>query len=859
LPQRRGFDEVLMHGAGGIGQDGFGDFKANAQNKYFDNVLLHNETIVKTKGFCTDLFFSAALSWMRKQYDAETPFFAYVSLNAPHGPLIAPDKYKKRFLEEGYSEPVAARYGMIENIDDNVGVLMKRLADWQVLDNTLVIFMTDNGMAMKNVGKKGTRGLTAWNAGMRGTKDTNWEGGTRVPSFWSWAGVLPEGVDVPALTAHVDLYRTFCELAGTEIPSSKLPPAGRSLLPLLENPEAAWADRTLFAHRGRWGGGGRGKKTRELAKYYGASVRTARWRLVYEMDGEGPWLSDVTNDPGESKNFIEEYPEVAQRLKSEFDEWWDFTEPFLVNEGLPRLQRGQYPLQLRYDEQARTKGIPDWAPQALEPTAVASNLEWQGKKSDWRGYQRFDFQVDGRNAFVVVSKRPTKERLWVWRARFPKYHPEVDQLLLDRGFYVAYLDTDDMLGSPRALEHWDAFYAYLTKEKGLAKKVALEAVSRGGLFAYRWAARNPDAVACIYADVPVCDFKSWPLGKGLGLGHPKSWRNLLKQYDLTEAEALAYAGNPIDQLEPIAKKQIPLLHVISLNDRVVPAKENTLALAERYRKLGGSIEIIEVPNATRVNGHHFDHPDPDRAADFIEQYAKQANRNANNPSLPKGELATIVPVPSKLKKFMPKLHEEKLKEARSKKVDFVMIGDSITHGWAREFPDAFKGINLLNLGFPGDRTQNVLWRIENGAVDGISPKLVTMMIGTNHMHVAKKGYEPDAPKDVFVGIQTVVRELKQRLPDSKILLFSVFPREPAEAYERVKAVNAMLPQLADGKRVFHHSINPAFLDDQGALRKELYNRDRLHLNRHGYAVWAEALNPLLATHGFRMNRKQPEK
>ena len=302
LPQNRGFDEVLMHGAGGIGQYSFGDFEANADNKYFDNVFLHNDTVVKTKGFCTDVFFQAALSWMKQQSSTDEPFFAYISLNAPHGPLIAPDKYKKRFLDEGYSEPTAARYGMIENIDDNMGLMMGKLADWKLLENTLVIFMTDNGMAMKAIGKKGLKErLMAHNAGLRGHKDTNWEGGTRVPSFWFWQGVLSEGVDVPALTAHIDLYRTFCDIAGADIPESDLPPAGRSLLPLMKDPHAKWDDRSLFSHRGRWGGGGRGKKTRELAKYYGASVRTARWRLVYEMDGEGPWLSDISKDRGRAR------------------------------------------------------------------------------------------------------------------------------------------------------------------------------------------------------------------------------------------------------------------------------------------------------------------------------------------------------------------------------------------------------------------------------------------------------------------------------------------------------------------------------------------------------------------------------
>ena len=159
---------------------------------------------------------------------------------------------------------------------------------------------------------------------------------------------------------------------------------------------------------------------------------------------------------------------------------------------------------------------------------------WEGKKSDWNGFQKVAFKVDGKSCFVVLPNKDAEGKPWVWRARFPKYHPEVDILLLERGYHVAYINTDDMFGSPRALEHWDAFYAFMTQEKGLAKKVALEAVSRGGLFAYRWAAQNPDAVACIYADVPVCDFKSWPLGQGSGVGNQKAWQNLLNQYGFTE-------------------------------------------------------------------------------------------------------------------------------------------------------------------------------------------------------------------------------------------------------------------------------------------------------------------------------------
>jgi lysophospholipase L1-like esterase len=214
--------------------------------------------------------------------------------------------------------------------------------------------------------------------------------------------------------------------------------------------------------------------------------------------------------------------------------------------------------------------------------------------------------------------------------------------------------------------------------------------------------------------------------------------------------------------------------------------------------------------------------------------------------------STVIPVPSNLKKFMPKLHQEKLREAENNKVDFVMIGDSITHSWSK-YPGVFEGSNLLNLGFPGDRTQNVLWRIENGAFDGISPKLVTLMIGTNNMHDTKKAYPADKPEDIFTGIKAIVTEVRTRLPKSKLVIFSVFPRKPGSENDRVKAVNAMLPQLDDGEYVSHLDINHFFSKDNGQQDKMFYNKDLLHLNDQGYFFWAKALKPLLKKHGLSVN------
>lgn len=366
LPRKRGFDEVLMHGAGGIGQDGFGDFKANSENTYFDSVLLHNDTVVKSKGFCTDVFFAAALAWIQQQQEAGKPYFAFIPLNAPHSPMIAPEKYTKRFLDMGYDKKSAGRYGMIENIDDNVGRMVDTLAEEGGLRNTLVIFMTDNGMSMGPITVAGQeKKQSPYNAGLRGGKNSPWEGGTHVPSFWFWEGTLKEGADIPALAAHLDLYRTFCDLAGADIPEGRLPPKGRSLVPLLENPQADWPDRTLFFHRGRWGGLFGKDSSRVDCKYFAAAVRTERWRLVFEGGRSEPGkvnLSDINVDPGEKQNVADQYPEVVKTLTEAYDVWWDSTVPLLVNEGLPRIEPGNFYLQKLYEKQLAESGIPAWEP-----------------------------------------------------------------------------------------------------------------------------------------------------------------------------------------------------------------------------------------------------------------------------------------------------------------------------------------------------------------------------------------------------------------------------------------------------------------------------------------------------------------
>ena len=251
--------------------------------------------------------------------------------------------------------------------------------------------------------------------------------------------------------------------------------------------------------------------------------------------------------------------------------------------------------------------------------SAISAADFDGTKSAWHGFDRYDFQVDGRKCWAVVPKSVAEGCPWVWRARFFGHEPQADIALLNEGYHLAYCDVGGLFGSPKAVAHWDAFYKVMTEEHGLSKQPALEGMSRGGLIIYNWAIANPNKVSCIYGDAPVCDFKSWPGGKGKGKASAGAWQQCLKAYGLTEAEALEYKHNPIDGLASLAKSKVPLLQVVGDADTVVPVAENTAIIEARYKKLGGSIKVIHKPGI----GHHpHALKDPGPIVAFIRQHTE---------------------------------------------------------------------------------------------------------------------------------------------------------------------------------------------------------------------------------------------
>jgi lysophospholipase L1-like esterase len=245
--------------------------------------------------------------------------------------------------------------------------------------------------------------------------------------------------------------------------------------------------------------------------------------------------------------------------------------------------------------------------------SASAEAPFPGRKSNFHGFDQYNFELEGRGCKVVVPKTVADGKPWVWRAQFWGHEPQLDIALLKRGYHVAHAVCGNALGSPGAMEHWDDLFEYLRFEHLFADRAVLEGMSRGGLYVFNWAVRHPEKVACIYADNPVCDFKSWPGGKGAGSGSPNDWQQCLNLYGLTEKEALAYKGNPIDNLKPLAEAGIPLIHVVGDADAVVPVAENTEIVEKRYRALGGTIKVIHKPT-----GHH-PHclKDPKPLVDFI--------------------------------------------------------------------------------------------------------------------------------------------------------------------------------------------------------------------------------------------------
>lgn len=300
-PESRGFDEVLRHYGGAVGV--IADYW---DNSYLNDTYYQNGEPTKVSGYCTDVFFSAATQFIDQSVEQNKPFFVYLPTNAPHGPRICPPSYSAPY-DQGKTKSVATFYGMIANIDENVGKLRAHLAEKNLDRDTIFIFTTDNGTA---------GGQRLFNAGMRGHKLSVYDGGHRVPFFLHWpAGGFAAEQRIETLTAHIDVFPTLLDLCGLEKPTG-INMDGTSLLPLLQKGDhPAWPKRLIMTDS---------QKYDLPEKWATTAVMSERWRLI-----EGNELYDIIADPGQESDVYAEHPEVVAELSAWYDTLWAELEPAL--------------------------------------------------------------------------------------------------------------------------------------------------------------------------------------------------------------------------------------------------------------------------------------------------------------------------------------------------------------------------------------------------------------------------------------------------------------------------------------------------------------------------------------------------
>ena len=352
-PNDRGFDEAVVHGGGGVGQQP--DFWGN---DYFDDWYFRNGNPEKFAGYCTDVWFSEAVRFIRDH--KHRPFFCYIATNAPHSPYHVEAKYSDLYAGNP-QVPNPQFYGMITNIDDNIGRLRQELEDLDIARNTILVFMTDNGTsAGVRFGKQGE--VTAgYNAGMRGIKGSPYEGGHRVPLFIHWPGAAWEqGRDVSHLVSCIDLMPTLLDVC--RLPFDEASFDGRSLKPLIEGDTAGWPARILVTDT---------QREEFLVKWKQPAVMTDRWRLIGRDE-----LYDMPADPGQRNNVAGSNPEVVEELRRAYERWWEDVSG--GGQGYSRIIVGnprENPVRLNSHDLHVAEGQPAWS-QDLVRAAHPVNGFW---------------------------------------------------------------------------------------------------------------------------------------------------------------------------------------------------------------------------------------------------------------------------------------------------------------------------------------------------------------------------------------------------------------------------------------------------------------------------------------------------
>lgn len=467
---------------------------------------------------------------------------------------------------------------------------------------------------------------------------------------------------------------------------------------------------------------------------------------------------------------------------------------------------------------------------------------------NFHGYQGYDFELNGVACKIVKPAKAAEGNPWIWRARFWGHEPQTDIDLLEHGFHVVYCEVGDLYGADKAVKRWNDFYKYLVKN-GFHKRAVLEGMSRGGLIVYNWAAQNPKKVACIYADAPVMDIKSWPMGKGAYKGSETDIKRMLAAYGFDdEAKALKWKKNPLNHARKIAKAGIPVLHVVGDADVIVPVAENTDVFEKEMKALGTPITVIHKPGI----GHHphsLNNPEP-----IIRFILKSTGRmdNVCTYAVPGNEFRSAAGWTNGSEWHA--VAEDIETALEGKRLKLLLLGNSITQGWGgsrnlvtyKPGKDAMDNViegTWESAGISGDRTQNLLWRVRYGNYNRCRPETVVIAIGINNLIGGK-----DSAEDIAEGIVTVTEEACRQFPESKIVLLGLFPsgkEKNSAVRKQCDCIHEMLAKHSFGGSVQYVNPTEWFVDSDGKIKDGLYVGDYIHLTPKGYECVAEKLKKLL--------------
>ncbi len=474
-------------------------------------------------------------------------------------------------------------------------------------------------------------------------------------------------------------------------------------------------------------------------------------------------------------------------------------------------------------------------------------LSFQGKaqESDYHGFKCLDFKFEGRDAKIVFPKEAEAGRHWIWRARFWGHEPQTEIALLGKGFHVVYVDAADLCANPEAVALWNRFYDYLIKEYQLNPKTVLEGMSRGGLYIYNWGSENVEKVACIYADAPVCDLKSWPGGKGKGIGSAPDWKQHLEAYKLTKETVKNFKGMPIFNARKLAEAKVPVLHVCGAVDDAVPVDENTYVLEKTYKEAGGDIKIILKEGI----GHHpHSLKDPAPIVRFILTNTAPALLDKTEPYESKMAI-----------NFRGNMDNCRIKFEKEKKGRVVFLGGSITNmkGWRdmvcdylrQRFPST--QFEFINAGIPSTGSTPGAMRFKR---DVLSKGTVDLLFEEAAVNDATNGFKPER---MLRGMEGIIYQAIKSNPNIDIVMLHFVDQDKMADYNNGKTPEVIVQHEKVAEYYNISSINLAKEVNDRILNGEFTWRDdfkNLHPSPFGQALYLKTIQ-----HFFETSWKHPAK